>query len=125
MRTQRFLLSSVLPFASTVALFPSAQFHNNMKRSLPPVSVRQRGVALVIVLAFITLLAGLVVAYFSRSANDRQLSNGSFNQSKADELAKSAADIIVGDLKQEIVNGSTASTPSPSPASGTIYTPVA
>lgn len=63
-----------------------------------------------IVLAFVVLLTGLIVAYFSRSMTDRQLSNSSFNQSKMDAFAKSAADIIVGDLKQEIANGSDVTT---------------
>ncbi|MEO7933410.1 MAG: hypothetical protein ABIT76_09660 [Chthoniobacterales bacterium] len=71
---------------------------------------KSSGVALIIILAFIVLLTGLIVAYFSRSMTDRQLSNSSFNQTKVEAFAKSATDIIVGDLKQEIVNGSTATT---------------
>lgn len=70
----------------------------------------RRGVALVVVLAFVVLLTGLIVACFSRSLTDRKLSNSSFNQAKVDALAKSAADIIVGDLKQEIANGSDVTT---------------
>ena len=82
-------------------------------------SGRDQGVALIIVLAFVVLLTGLIVAYFSRSMTDRQLSNSSFNQTKVDALAKSAVDVIVGDLKQEIVNGSTVTTTS----SVSIYSP--
>ena len=77
------------------------------------------GAALVIVLAFVVLLTALVVSYFSRTITDRQLSNASFNIAKADQLAQSAAAVILGDLKQEIVNGSNASTV----GSSTIYTP--
>jgi hypothetical protein len=62
------------------------------------------------VLAFIVLLTTLVVAYLSRTTTDRQIAHGDFNDAKADHLARSAIDIIVGDLKQEIVSGSTAST---------------
>lgn len=76
-------------------------------------------VALVIVLAFIVLLAGITVAYLSRTGADRQGAHGSFNHAKSDQLARSALDVIVGDLRQEIVNGSTEST-----VTGvTIYTP--
>lgn len=64
-------------------------------------------------------MAGLVVAYLSRTSTDRQLAHGTFNGAKADALARGALDIVVGDLKQEIVNGSTASTIN----NITIYTP--
>lgn len=85
----------------------------------PPAQRNDRGIALVIVLAFVVLLTGMVVAYFSRSMTDRQLSNSSFNQAKADELARSALDILTSNLKQEIANGSTAKT-----ANGvTLYVP--
>lgn len=66
---------------------------------------REAGVALVIVLAFLVLLTGITVAYFGRTATSRQLSSSSFNQVKADVLARSAAAVIIGDLKQEILNG--------------------
>src|SRR5437867_8720035 len=70
------------------------------------VSARQRGAALIIVLAFVVLLTGLGVAYLSRTTSDRQVAHSSFNQSKADLLAQSAMDNIIGDLRQEIANGS-------------------
>jgi len=75
---------------------------------------RQSGIALVVVLAFVVLLTTLVIAYFSRSMTDRQISNSSFNQFKADDLAKSALNIITGDLKQEIAIGSNP-LPNPNP----------
>ena len=81
------------------------------------------GTALVIVLSFLVLLTVLAVAFFSRSITEREVSNSSVNQTKAELLARSAADIIVGDLKQEIVMGS--STPSPTPPPGSnVYTPL-
>ena len=66
-----------------------------------------KGAALIIVLAFVVLLTGLVVAYFSRTTIDRQLAQSSFNNTAADLLARSALDIVVSDLKQEIVNNPT------------------
>jgi Tfp pilus assembly protein PilX len=76
----------------------------------PSARTRENAVALLIVLAFLVLLAGLTVAYLSRTTTDRQVAHGSFNDAKSDQLARSALDIIVADLKQEIVNGSTSST---------------
>ena len=83
-----------------------------------------KGAALIIVLAFVVLLTGLVLAYFSRTTTDRQLAQSSFNDTSADLLARSALDITVNDLKQEIVNNPTVSaaniqpTPYGTPASG-------
>jgi hypothetical protein len=62
-----------------------------------------KGAALMIVLAFVVLLTGLALAYFSRAGTDRQLAQSSFNDSNADLLARSALDIVVSDLKQEIL----------------------
>src|ERR1700720_4626577 len=77
--------------------------------------------ALVVVLAFVVLLCALVVGYLTRTGTDRQLADSSFNQANANILARSALDIVVSDLKQEIVDGSTASTVNGT----TIYTPTA
>lgn len=86
---------------------------------LDPVG-NEKGAALVIILAFVVLLTGLVVAFFTHAAIERQVSNSSSSQTKADILSQSALEMIVGDLKQEIVNGSTVSTQ----VSGlAIYTP--
>src|SRR5438552_15036428 len=65
-----------------------------------------KGAALIIILAFVVLLTGLVLAYFSRAATDRQLAQSSFYDTDAYLLARSALDIVVGDFKQEIVSGS-------------------
>jgi hypothetical protein len=81
---------------------------------------RQRGAALIIVLAFVVLFTGLAVAYLSRTTSDRQIAHSSFNQSNVDQLVQSAVDNIIGDLRQEITNGSTGVTQ----ADGTtLYTP--
>jgi hypothetical protein len=79
--------------------------------TLPRSSNRSsKGAALIIVLAFVVLLTGLVLAYFSRTTTDRQLAQSSFNDTSADLLARSALDIVVSDLKQEIINNPTVST---------------
>src|SRR5882724_3015058 len=80
---------------------------------------RERGAALIIVLAFAVLLTALVLAYFSRTTSDRRVSHSSFHQSNVDQLAQSAMDTIIGDFQQEIVNGSV----SPTPAAGPPYVP--
>src|SRR5258707_10502979 len=95
----------------------------------PPSSRSQRGAALIIVLAFVVLLTGLTVAYFLQTVTDRQIAHSSFNQSNADQVAHSAVGIILGDLRQEIVNGSASPAPSFGPASSPgpyyVYTPTA
>src|SRR5690242_1586488 len=63
---------------------------------------KNQGAALIIVLAFMALLTGLALAYFSHTAADRQLSQASFHDTSADLLARSALDIIVGSLKREM-----------------------
>src|SRR6266566_4962262 len=81
----------------------------------------EQGTALLIVLTFVVLLTALAMGYLSRTATDRTVAHSSFNRSKADELAQSATDVIIGDFRQEIVNNSTAtSTPA---GSNNIYTP--
>ena len=90
---------------------------------------RSEGVALVIALAFIVLLTGLIVAFFSRTVTNRQISNASASQMRVDLLAHGALDAVVADLKQEIAAGSTkvgsASfvPPNSLPAGQTLYLP--
>ena len=43
-----------------------------------------KGAALMIVLAFVVLLTGLTLAYFSRTTTDRQLAQSSYNDTNAD-----------------------------------------
>jgi hypothetical protein len=69
-----------------------------------------KGAALIIVLAFVVLLTGLTLAYFSRATTDRQLARSNVNDIKADLFASSALDIVVSDLRQEVANGSMATT---------------
>jgi Tfp pilus assembly protein PilX len=90
-----------------------------------PVSSRERAAALLIVLALVVLLTGLSVAYLSRTTGDRQVAHSSFNQSSVDQLAQSAMDNIIGDLRQEIFDGSASPAPTATPngVNVTIYTP--
>ena len=95
-----------------------------LRRSHSFQASRRRGVALVIVLAFVALLTGLIVAYFARSITARQLSNSSAGQTKSGELAQSASDIVISGLKKEIATGSTVTTVGPAAAPSNLYVPV-
>jgi hypothetical protein len=77
-----------------------------MGRLVKGLRSKERGAALIIVLAFVVLLTGVGVAYLSRTTSDRQVAHSSFNQSNVDQLAQSATDNVIGDLRQEITNGS-------------------
>jgi hypothetical protein len=92
-----------------------------MNRLPKAVLSRERAAALIIVLAFVVLLTGLAVAYLSRTTSDRQVAHSSFNQSNVDQLAQSAMDNIIGDLRQEILNGSGSPSPTASPV--TLFVP--
>src|SRR5438034_11846080 len=81
------------------------------------ISSRERAAALIIVLALVVLVTGLVVAYFSRATSDRPVAHSSFNQSKVDHLAQSGMELIIGDLRQEITNGSASPAPTFGPSS--------
>src|SRR5687767_15324523 len=77
-----------------------------MQRSEPsPSQRRSNAAALLIVLTFVVLLSGVVVAYLSRTSTDRQLAEGDFHATTADTIALSALEIVVADFKQEIMEG--------------------
>ncbi len=80
------------------------------------------GVALIVTLAMLTLLVFVIVAFFTRAMNNRQVDAASAGGARAEILAKSAAEFIVADLKAEIVAGSTAAT---SPSLAPVYRPLA
>jgi len=69
-------------------------------------SQRRTGMALVITLAAVVLLTMLVMAFFSRAQLNRQISFSSICQVKADAMAHSALDIVIGELREEIRSGS-------------------
>jgi hypothetical protein len=66
----------------------------------------REGAALIIVLAFAVIFTGIALAYFSRTATDRQLVQSSYHDTSADLLARSALDVIVSDFKQELLDPS-------------------
>src|SRR5437773_8698469 len=73
-----------------------------MKKFLHSRNGASKGAALIIVLAFVVILTALALAHFSRTTTDRQLAQSSYNDTSADLLARTAFDITVSDLKQEI-----------------------
>ncbi len=66
----------------------------------------RRGSSLVIVLGFVVLVTGLVVAFFTRVTNEVKVANSSANLTKVDLFSQGAMEMIIGDLKQEIAAGS-------------------
>ena len=83
------------------------------------------GFALVLVLGFVVLLTVIILAFFSNSLLQRQVAYSSANQAKADLFTQGALDAIVGDLKQEIVDGSTSSSIVTGSTTNLIYYPTA
>ena len=75
-----------------------------------------KAAALIIVLAFVVLLTGVALTFFSRTASERQLAHSSYNDTSADLLARTALDTIVSDFKQEIIAGSASPAPTFGPA---------
>ncbi|XHR29751.1 MAG: hypothetical protein ACFUZC_04175 [Chthoniobacteraceae bacterium] len=69
----------------------------------------QSGVALVIVLAIVVLMVGVVMAFFSQSLLQRQISKSSASQTSVEIFAHGALNTIISDLQQEIIAGSTVS----------------
>jgi hypothetical protein len=63
-----------------------------------------RGLALIITLAAVVLLTALVLAFFSRANLNRQIAFSSSNLIKVDQMARSAEELIIGELRQEIVS---------------------
>ena len=89
------------------------------------IRAERRGFALIVVLCFVVLLTAVVVSFFSNAAIQRQVANSSSNGTKAGLFARGALDSIMGDLKQEIVDGSQATTITTGSVSSTYYTPTA
>src|SRR5438093_1639459 len=75
------------------------------------ISSRERAAALIIVLAFVVLLTGLTLAYFTRTTSDRQVAQSSFHQSKVDQIAATGMNLVIGAVRQEI----TGPNPTPTP----------
>src|SRR5215831_13954136 len=73
-----------------------------MKRFLHSHRGASKGAALIIVLALVVLATALGLAYLTRTTTNRQLAQSSSNDTTADLVARTALDITVSDLKQEI-----------------------
>src|SRR5262249_52958219 len=84
----------------------------------------ERGAALIIVLACVVLLTGLALAYFSRATSDRPVAQSSVHQTKADQVAASGMDLVLGGLRQEITGPSPTPPPPYVPASNAGMLPV-
>jgi len=68
----------------------------------------ERGAALIIVLAFVVMLLVLLLAFFSKSTQQQQISKSSSTIDLTDIFAQGAVSTIIANLKQEIIDGSTA-----------------
>jgi hypothetical protein len=73
-------------------------------------SKRRQGVALVIVLAFVVIMTGVIIAYFSRSLSNRQISDASASQTKVSLFGQGTQDTIIANLQAEIVLSSSSLT---------------
>ena len=87
-----------------------------MPASHLPKRSSNKAAALIIVLAFVVLLTGLALTFFSRTTSERQLAHSSYNDTSADLLARSALDTLVSSLRQEIISGSASPAPTFGPA---------
>ena len=87
-----------------------------MKKFLHSHRGASKGAALIIVLALVVLATALSVTYLTRTTTNRQLAQTSYNDTSADLLARSALDITLSDLKQEIVNNPTVNASNIQPA---------
>lgn len=73
-----------------------------------PLRQHQHGAVLVITLALIALITFVVVAYFARATTNRRIEGATASAVAADILARAGGQIVVSDIKSEIVGGSVA-----------------
>jgi len=85
-----------------------------------PAFPAKRGMALILTLGILVLLTVLMLAFFSRATLNRKISFSSTNLLKADSVARSAVDIVVGEIREEIRQGSDVKT---TVSGATIYQP--
>jgi hypothetical protein len=83
----------------------------------------ERGAALIVVLAFVAMLLVLLMAFFSKSTLQQQVSKSSSTVGLADIFAQGVVDTIIGDLKQEIADGSVATNIVTGAVTNTVYYP--
>ncbi|SDT94837.1 hypothetical protein SAMN05444156_0987 [Verrucomicrobium sp. GAS474] len=76
------------------------------RRPARAAAATETGSALIITLAILVLITAILLAFFSQSALNRQISFSSAGQFRADLVARAALETIDGDLRTEIVSGS-------------------
>lgn len=77
-----------------------------MKAPLDPPRSRVNGIALVITMAFLVLMTALVLVFFSRVTDSSNASVVASSQTEVNLLAKSALQVVFGDLRTEMLSGS-------------------
>src|SRR5262245_53875579 len=65
-----------------------------------------RGAALLIVLAFMVLLAGLVLVFLKRTSSERIVSDSNSNQTQVNLLLRGAVARLIEDMRGEIMDSS-------------------
>jgi hypothetical protein len=83
----------------------TSRSHGNL-RPRPALCRRRKGAALVLALAALVLILGIVLAFFSRAALQRQISASSASNTQVDFLAESSLKILLGDIRHEMEAGS-------------------
>jgi hypothetical protein len=78
---------------------------NNMKNQTFVIR-KDAGMALVLVLAVLVLMLGITLAFFSQAMLDRSISGTSAANAQAELLARSASELVIGDILQEVAAGS-------------------
>jgi hypothetical protein len=84
---------------------------------------RRESSALVLTLAALVLVSGIILVFFNLSTLNRQISFSSAGQFRADTLAHTAMDTITGDLRNEIVAGSTLTNVGTGATTSNLYIP--
>ena len=79
---------------------------------------RASGVALVVTLSLLVLVAVAVIAFFGRTATNQQITSSSANGVTAEVYATGTTEAIIASLQQEMVAGSLAA-PAPTPVPST------
>ena len=72
---------------------------------------REAGVVLIITLALIVMITFVIVAYFSRATTTRRIESAGSGAARANTLARAASQMILSDIRSEIVAGSQVSQP--------------
>ena len=67
-----------------------------------PFGYGKKGMALVITLAALVLLTIVILAFFSRAQLQRQIAYSYAGLMRSDSLARSALDIVAGEIREEI-----------------------